>query len=86
MKLTTLEQSLLNAIANSEYQSNVGEGIINYPVWSGVDFFSIPGLSTRKSFNGVMASLSKKGLVKCSNYSPTEPTVALTAEGFKLLS
>jgi hypothetical protein len=59
MKLTKNECRAIEGIVSSEY----GEGAINRCVWS----WSANPFASKKSFAGVIASLSKKGAVSVSD-------------------
>lgn len=86
--LTAKEKELLTAIVESEYQSNVDEGVIDYDIW--FDY-----VVNTKSKGGVFASLQSKGfvnativpkaksLMRCNGIS--DSTLSITAEGFAAL-
>lgn len=79
--LTANEAAVLHNIATNDFAPLNGDRPTTFaetgPVWSnclgGVPSGSIPG---------VVASLSKKGLVTCSGGRGDEATVSLTEEGF----
>lgn len=88
--ITANERKALEAIRDSEYQSgSAREDVVGHAVWTS---YCNP-FSNRKTFSGVIASLSKKGMVICggstadANYEAgcDGTTLALTEAGFDAL-
>lgn len=89
MKITTNEAHVLNLIAYNLYQPTNGDRPEAFrdtaSIWShSIGDASIACKIARRSIPGVVASLSKKGLVRCGSVGDTSDmdTVALTREGF----
>jgi hypothetical protein len=88
IKLTYNETLFLNAMRNNEYNDALEEGNIG-GTWT---FTAIEnaGFKTKRTASGVIASLVKKGLVKCTQISSDsrahgdEDTIWFTKEGEKL--
>ena len=76
VRLTQNELEVLKAIDSSEYGDN-----LNDPVWS----FTIADNSKleKTSIPGICSSLSKKGLVSCTEYEENQNTIAITKKGIE---
>ena len=79
---TANEATILRSIARNEFSPGNGAEPESFadcgPVWSNC----LDGIPAR-AIPGVVASLSKKGLVLCSGGRADEATVALTQAGFE---
>lgn len=90
MKVTPFERRMLEAIRDSEYQDGDFSVAGDFdpsgcdPVGRHVWVFSVTD-GFGASAGGVMASLSKKGLVHGYEYEPGQPVVALTEAGFEVV-
>lgn len=90
MKITTNEAHVLNLIAHNLYQPTNGGRPETFEdtasIWShSIDHATIACQIARRSLPGVVASLSKKGLVRCGSVGDVfsiSDTVALTRAGF----
>lgn len=74
--LTALELDVLKAIDASEYGDSLTDG-----VWSFSIAQNIRAGVAKRSIPGVVASLSKKGLVVVSGYGTSESYVTITDAG-----
>ena len=74
--LTPNEFKALQGIYDSDYRD--GDNPVNHPVWS----WSANPFKSKKTFGGVVASLSKKGFVDQSD-SGKDAVVSMTQAGFE---
>ena len=88
MKITVLEQALLTAIMDSDYNAGSGyynEECIGNQVWTfdPVDNFGRAHGSQKTS--GVLSSLLQKGAVEQGSYEQKHDVLAITREGYDAL-
>ena len=81
IKLTEKEQAYLKAVAYCEYHNGeTGEDAIDVYTWAD----SIGNGDFGTSAGGIASSLSKKGLVKCTD-DGHDDLIAVTREGWETL-
>ena len=91
MNVTDKELAVLREIQHSDYlncdrENPKKDDVVEMPVWS----FSVrPACLQGRSFSGVVASLSKKGLVVCDSdphhSDKSEDTIQMTLEGWNTM-
>ena len=83
MTFTDLETLTLEAIINSEFQTETDADVVGSSVWtySVVDALSYDNVSAQAA-GGVMTSLVSKGAVSISEYDNADSVIAITAEGY----
>ena len=83
MTFTDLETLTLEAIINSEFQTETGADVVGSSVgtYSVEDALSYDHVSPQAA-GGAMASLVSKGAVSISEYDNADSGIAITAEGY----
>lgn len=78
-KVTELEQDVLLRVVDNEYMGEIGEKMIDYPVWTQ----SVT--NEDKSLAGALGSLVKKGYVFSTLWNKNETVCGLTKKGYDYL-